>query len=138
MSLPNPRTVPDFSAAFASGVTLEPWVDPPSADGTRPSRANTNSQHPHRRRVGAPGTQITVQATVAGLGTAPLDSALDGRTFLAWLVEWPGQDMPPGIATPAGQSSLVRFTPARAGHHTLVMRRAGGGGVFLHVDVVAT
>ena len=126
----------DFRAAFTDGVTLERWVDPPLLDGTRPSRTNASLQHPHRRRVAIVGTQITVRATVHAIGgSSPPDALLEGRLFLSWLAEFPGAGMPP-VTSPPGQSSLVRFTPPRPGHYTLVMRRAQGGGVFLHVDAV--
>jgi hypothetical protein len=122
--------MPDFRATFTSGTTLQPWTDP--ADGTRPSRLNTTTQRGHKRRVGTVGVQIEVTATVAGV-TAPMDAALGGLLFLGMFAEHPGAS--PAISTPAAQSSIQRFTPSVAGHYTFVLRRDGGGGLFMHVDV---
>ncbi len=122
----------DFTASFTGGVALERWTDPPS--GARPSRINPLPNRPHLRRVGVTGAPITIRARVAGV-TGPMDAALGGRLFVAWLAEYPSAVSPP-IVKPAGQSSVRTFTPTMAGHYTFVLRRAGGGGVILHVDVV--
>lgn len=121
----------DFRAGFTSGVTLEPWADP--ADSTRPTRQNTTAERGHTRRQGTVGTQIEVTATVAGVD-APLDAALDDRLFLVSFAEW--VEPKPVLSSPVGQSSVQRFTPASAGHYCFVLRRDGGGGIFMHVDVI--
>lgn len=124
----------DFEPRFTAGATLEPWTDP--LVGTRPSRLNPAANRPHQRRRVVSGALVSVSARVGGV-TAPLDAALGGRLFVAWFVEYPSVS-PPALSSPAGQSSLQRFTPTTAGHYTLVLRRAGGGGVLLHFDVVVT
>jgi hypothetical protein len=122
--------MPDFSASFTSGATLVAWTDPP--DATRPTRLNPIIGHGHLRRVGVVGDLVSITARV-GLVTAPLDTALGGRLFLGMFAETPGA-VPP-ITSPAGQSSVVSFTPTVAGHYTFMLRRAGGGGLALHLDV---
>jgi hypothetical protein len=122
--------VPDFSATFTAGATLVAWTDPP--DALRPSRLNPIVGHGHRRRLGAVGVGVTITATVGGV-SAPLDSALGARLLTGMLAEAPGA--PPAITTPAGQSSVQSFTPAVVGHYTFVLRRDGGGGLILHLDV---
>lgn len=126
--------MPDFRAAFTSGVASVPWTDPPSDDGSKPSRLNPRVQRPHRRRRGTVDTPIQVTATVGGVA-GPLDAALSGRLFFGWLAEFPGGSRP-GLLHTAGHSSVVHFTPRVAGHYTLVLRRTGSGGVILHVDVI--
>lgn len=124
--------MPDFAASFTGGVTLERWTDPPL--GARPTRINPVPNRPHLRRVGETNVQITISARVAGV-TAPMDAALGGRLFVGWLAEYPSAHSP-AVASPAGQSSVRRFTPSAPGHYTFVLRRAQGGGVILHVDVM--
>jgi len=124
--------MPDFDARFTGGTTLEVWTDPPLDQ--RPTRINPFALHPHRYRRSEVGEEIEIAATVAGV-SAPLDSALDGRTFLGWFAEcpaWPG----PSVTSPPGQSSVRRFTPTEGGHYTYVLRRISGGGIILHVDVL--
>jgi hypothetical protein len=75
---------------------------------------------------------VTIRATVAGV-LGPLDAALAGRLFLWMNVESPGAA--PLITSPVGQSSVASFTPSVAGHYCLALRRDGGGGIFLHLDV---
>lgn len=123
--------MPDFSASFTAGTTLVAWTDP--ADATRPSRLNPIIGHGHRRRLGALGVPVTITAKV-GAVSAPLDSALGGRLFLGMFVETP-TTIAPAITTPVGQSSVQSFTPPTAGHYTFVLRRDGGGGLFMHLDV---
>ena len=125
--------MPDFRAAFTSGVNLEPWTDP--ADSTRPTRQNTIAERGHTRRQGSVGTQIEVTATVAGVA-GPLDAALGGRLFLVSFAEWVAPK--PVLSSPGGQSSVQRFTPASAGHYCFAFRRDGGGAFYMHVDVVET
>jgi hypothetical protein len=124
--------MPDFSATFTSGTTLEPWTDP--ADGSRPTRLNPITNREHKRRVGTVGVQIEVKATVGGV-LAPLDAALGGRLFLGMMAEHPG--LPVAITPVALQSSIQRFTPVQVGHYCFVLRRDAGGGLFMHVDVEA-
>lgn len=125
--------MPDFGARFTAGTTLEPWSDPPL--GARPSRVNGFLEQPQRYQHGVVGNQVTLTASVGGVA-GPLDAALGGRLFLGWFAECPGTR--PTVATPAGQSSVRRFTPVDPGHYTYVLRRQGGGGVILHLDVEAT
>ncbi len=125
--------MPDFRAAFTSGVTLEPWADP--ADSTRPTRQNIIADRGHTRRQGTVGSEIELTATVDGVA-GPLDAALDDRLFLVSFAEW--VEPKPALSSPVGQSSVQRFTPASAGHYCFAFRRDGGGGIFMHVDVVGT
>ena len=133
--------MPDFDAALTSGTAIATWDDPQRAPGTlgsddkgAPSRINPSYAASLLRATGAIATEIEITATVGGV-VAPLDAALGGRLFQAWAVEWPGAIMPV-FTSPAGQSSIQRFTPAAAGHYTIGIRREGGGAVILHVDVV--
>jgi hypothetical protein len=122
--------MPDFSASFTAGALLVPWLDP--QDTIRPTRLNPSTDHGHTRRVAVRGAPVTLKATIAGV-LGPLDAALAGRLFLWMWVETPGVD--PLLASPVGQSSVVSFTPVLDGHYCLVARRAGGGGIFLHLDL---
>ena len=74
-----------------------------------------------------------IGASVAGVD-APLDGALDGRLFYGWFAEWASASAPL-VTSPAGQSSVRSFTPLEPGHYTYVLRRRGGGGCILHLDV---
>lgn len=123
----------DFDADFSAGTTIEVWTDP--ASGGVPTRLNAFTEHPHRRHVCEVGTQLTVTAVVGGV-SAPLDAALGGRLFRLYHVERPdGTVVAPAISNPAGQSSVQRVTPDRAGHWTFRMKRYdAGGAIFLHVD----
>lgn len=122
--------MPDFGATFTAGVTGATWDDP--ASGDKPTRINPRPGQPHRRWVGSVGVQVTITARVAGV-SAPLDAALGGRLFTATIGEAPGAL--PVISSPGGQSSVQRFTPEVAGHYSVVLRREGGGGQWLHVDI---
>lgn len=79
------------------------------------------------------GVQITITATVGGV-SAPMDAGLGGRLFKPWTVESPS-NVVAGWSSPAGQSSVQRFTPDRAGHYVLGLQRAAGGAVLLAIDV---
>jgi hypothetical protein len=125
--------VPDFSARFSAGTTLEVWSDPDDDDGAgRPSRLNPTGTHPHKRRRATVGQQVVVTATVDGV-SGPADAALGGRLFLGMLSECPDR---PGLSSPANHTSVQRFTPRVAGHYTIVVRRDGGGAVILHMDAL--
>jgi hypothetical protein len=124
--------MPDFGASFTGGTTLERWADP--ALDQRPSRINPDPLHPHRYRRSEVGEEIEVTASVGGVA-GPLDAALGGRLFLGWFAECPTGNGP-AVTIPPGQSSVRRFTVAAGGHYTYVLRRQGGGGIILHVDVV--
>jgi hypothetical protein len=121
----------DFGAVFTSGVTVQPWLDPGLGD--RPDRLNPRAEHQHRRHVGEPGVEVELSARVAGV-LAPLDAALGGQLFLAFLAESPVFPPPP-VSSPAGQSSVQRFTPLVAGHYTLRIVREAHGSLFVHVDI---
>lgn len=126
--------MPNFDARFSSGISVVPWDDP--ASGTRPSRLNPVDGHPFIREVCTVGVEVEVQARISGLGWAPLDSAFfpaqpkfDDLEFM----EYPGPARP--VATsPAGQSSVQRFTPDTAGHYTLRFSRPQGGAIRMHID----
>jgi hypothetical protein len=124
--------MPDFSARFIDGVSLETWEDPATVSPARPSRTNPAPQRPARYWLGTVGTPIEVQATVDGV-EGEVDANLGGRTFISWFAECPSPRAP--IAHPPGSSSVSTFTPRQPGHYTLVLRRKEGGGIFLHVDV---
>jgi hypothetical protein len=122
--------VPDFRATFTSGTVLALWTDPPDG-GHRPSRQNASLARGHLRQLGTVGTEVELTATVDGVA-GPGDG--DGPpSFLGMFAEYVGARPP--ITSPAGQSSVMRFTPASAGHYCLVFRRDGGGALFLHLDV---
>jgi hypothetical protein len=122
----------NFRASFTSGVVLTAWTDP--ADADRPSRLNAKSTRPHQRQLGTVGTEVQITAVVDGAG-APLDAALGGDLFYTMWADYPTSAPLPAVSSPVGQSSVQRFTPAAAGHYCIVMRRANGGGIFMHVDV---
>lgn len=121
----------DFRAEFTAGTIVVPWDDP--ALGARPGRLNPRAEHPHRRVEGDVGVQIAVSARVGGV-LAPLDAALGGELFSAFFAEAPVFPAP-ALSSPAGQSSVQRFTPAVAGHYTLRLLRENHGSLFVHVDV---
>lgn len=121
----------DFRAEFTSGTTVVPWDDP--ASGARPGRLNPRPEHPHLRHRGNVGVQVQVSARIAGV-LAPLDAALGGELFTAFLAEAPVFPLP-AVSNPGGQSSVQRFTPLVAGHYTLRLVREGHGSVFVHVDI---
>ncbi len=124
----------DFRIGFSSGVTLEPWEDPADVPGDRPSRLNARPEHPHTRHVGALGVQIELTATTADGIVGPLDAGLGGVLFTAVLAEFPFFP-PPAFSSPAGQSSVKRFTPNALGHYTIQVARIGHGSIYAHVDV---
>jgi hypothetical protein len=122
----------NFSVAYTDGVTVEPWNDPPS--GGVPTRLNAFEEHGHLRHVGEVGTEVEISATVGGV-LAPLDAALGGLLFTFHFAELPGI-VAPAVSSPAGQSSIQRFTPPAAGHYTFKLKRPTLGAVILHLDVV--
>jgi hypothetical protein len=121
----------DFRAEFTAGASPVPWDDP--ASGSRPGRLNPRAEHPHLRHEGSLGVQVSVSARIGGV-LAPLDAALGGELFSAFLAESPVFPAPP-VSNPVGQSSVQRFTPLVAGHYTLRMVREAHGSLFVHVDV---
>lgn len=123
--------MPDFTVRLTAGATLADWTDPIGPEG-QPSRLNPREGFPHRRWIGTVGVPIVFRAEVDG-ALGPPDSALEGRLFGWWLVECP---VPPiALLTDPRRSSVQRFTPRFVGHHTIGVRRDGGGLVHVHVDV---
>lgn len=131
---PGPQRMPDFSARFTAGVSLETWDDPATVSPVRPSRINPAPQRSARYWLGTVGTEIEVMATVNGI-EGEHDYNLGARTFISWFAECPSPRPP--IRNPLDNSGTCRFTPRVPGHYTLVLRRKQGGGIFLHVDVAA-
>lgn len=132
----------DFTTVFTSGVTQSQWQDIARPAGTidandpgAPSRINPHIGRPHLRYMGVVGTQVQITATVDGVA-GESDANLGGRLFTAWAIEHP-QPAPLAWTTPAGQSSVQRFTPTTAGHYGIAMKREAGGMVILHLDVEA-
>lgn len=121
--------MPNFTARFSTGATQSTWADPSTVDA--PPRVQA-TEWPLRRWTAAVGAPVAAVAKV-GATEGPLDAALGGNLFSWWFAEWPGL-APPSLVFTAGQTSLVSFTPPRAGHYTLVGRRAQGGAVVLHID----
>jgi hypothetical protein len=126
--------MPDFSATFTAGAELVPWTDPPDEINGRPTRLNPLANHEHRRRVAIVGEPVTIAATVNRV-SEPADADLEGRLFLLMFAETPGGVLPV-VSSPAGQSSVKSFTPQAAGHYCFALRRAEGGGIFMHLDAV--
>ncbi len=133
--------MPDFTARITAGATLTLWNDPDRPPATQspddpgaPSRLNPLPDAPHRRFRGQVGVEIEVSATIGGV-EGPLDAALGGRLFRAWLLDQAGIAL--GPSNPAGQSSVQRFTPLAAGAYTLGIERDQGGAIFVPVDVEA-
>lgn len=133
--------MPDFQSRWTAGSAVDEWNDPEALDGSKPSRLNPVKGHPFRRRVATVGVEVELSAYVIGLGVAPLDSALPldgpGGTPRLWhdleIIEYPSPTKP-AVTSPAGQSSVQRFTPTQAGHHTLRFSRPQGGAWWLHID----
>jgi hypothetical protein len=130
--------VQDFTASPTAGLVLQQWQDPERPPGTlggtdpgAPSRINPIDGYPHTKRVGVVGTEIELTASVGGVA-GPMDAALGGRLFTRWFVETPCVH---GFTSPAGQSSVVRFTPWVAGHYCVGVGRVNGGTVLVHFDV---
>lgn len=124
--------MPDFSARIAYGVTLVNWEDPPL--GERASRQGFTAAARHRRWI-SNGGQLEIRATPDGGAEGAPDSALDGRLFSAWLIEYPTPGPIPIIAA-EGFSSIQRFSPHPAfpGHYALAIGRSEGGMVIFHFD----
>lgn len=130
----------DFTAAFTAGTSLEPWTDPARPAGTlgpddvgAPSRVNPHVGRPHMMTTTTGGTPVEITATV-GSSVGPLDAALAGRLFTAWVIEQPFV-APVSWSHPAGQTSVQSFVPQSEGHYTLAMGRPGGGTVIMHLEV---
>ncbi len=123
--------MPNFDAEFTSGTTIGVWSDP--ALGAIPTRINPAPGHPHRRHNGTLSSQVEITATVGGV-LGEVDANLGGELFIGDIAESPVLPHP-NVTSPAGQSSVQRFTPEVAGHYTFILRRENGGGFYLHVDV---
>ena len=124
------RTIP--RTRRQPGTTVSTWLDPPTI--SKPTRLNAFSEHPHRRAIATVGVEVEVTATVAGV-EGEVDANLGGRLFSFFFAELPSL-LVPSITSPAGQSSVQRFTPIAAGHHTLKLKRPEGGAILLHVDAL--
>lgn len=114
-----------------SNLSVVNWDDPPSVSG-QPSRLLARPGFPLRRYRTVVGQTVRLEAVVAGV-QAPLDTALGGRLFSADLVE--GAALPRWAAPPLGQSSVIRFRFDWCGHHTIAVRRTGGGAILVPIDV---
>ena len=136
-----------FSAKFLGNLVAEMVDDerPPGTLGPEdkgaPGRFNASDQEPSLHARISSGVSLTVECRVDGVD-APLDAALDGKLFTSSFAEWPARyenppDSPPSVAQPAGQSSLLSWTPVDVGHYVFVVYRAWGssGRFFLHLDV---
>lgn len=121
----------DFEVHVASGATLTPWLDP--GTGSQPSRVRPHPGLPQLYWQARVGLLVELRAKVAGV-EAPLDAALAGRLFAACMVESPWGSV--SLVSPVGRSSVQRFTPVVAGHHTIRIRRHNGGVVIVHLDAV--
>lgn len=115
-----------------SGTSLSNWTDP--ASGGLPSRLNSRAGNAQKMRIGTHGVQLVLRAVVNGV-VAPLDAALGGRLFTAWLVEAPALALPGTPVGDAAQSSVQRYTPPVAGHYTIGVERNGGGIELVHIEV---
>jgi hypothetical protein len=130
--------MPDFTVDVTYGVVVEPYAEDGSDDWQNP----LPDHPPNRLRITS--TTVDFDCTVGGVAT-PMDTALGGRLFLAWVVEWPDPAAPePYIYAPfAGQSS--RWTldltsslgGAFHGHYVVAVYRDGGGAVLVHLDLPA-
>jgi hypothetical protein len=125
--------MPNFDARFTSSGSRQVWTDP--ASGAKPSRLNYDERRPHTYRRAIVGVPVTVSAIVDGV-VGPLDAALGGALFEAWLGEYPTAGPPPATSSPAGQSSVVTLTPAHAGHHLLVLSRTDGGKLLVPFETI--
>ncbi len=121
----------NFAAKYTSGTTIGVWEDP--ALGDKPTRINPAPGHPHRRDLGSLSTQVEITASVGGV-LGEVDANLGGELFIVAFAEAPVAPFPP-FSSPAGQSSVQRFTPEVAGHYTIILRRENGGGEYFHLDV---
>ena len=121
--------MPDFDARFSAGVTLTIWDD----HAASVSRLNPKPTHPHKYQRATVGTEVEVRMTFEGV-EAPMDADLAGL-FSSDFAETPAATPP--ISSPAGQSSVQRFTPNAVGHYLWVMRHEGGGAIGLHLDAEA-
>lgn len=124
--------MPDFDARFAAGTSLAVWHD---HESTRPSRINPAQARPLRYVKATVGVPVEVHAWL-GDADAPADDDLGGRLFSSDFAEHP-TPAPPATTSPAGQSSVQRFTPGAAGHYLWILRRADGGALGLHLDAEA-
>ena len=127
--------MPNFDARFTSSGSRQVWTDAETL--TKPSRLNNDERRPHTYRECIVALPATVSAIVDGV-VGPLDAALGGDLFTAWFGEYPTAGAPPALSSPVGQSSVVSFTPAHAGHHLLGLHRTDGGRLlvpFIVIDV---
>jgi heme A synthase len=121
--------VTDFDVQI-SGAELREWGDP-SREGYV-SRVNARDGHPMRRWVAQVDVPVTITGIVGGV-VGPLDASLAGRLFRAASTETP-DSIPAVFTSLSGSSSVQSFNPSRVGHYLVYLRRAGGGGHFVHLD----
>lgn len=121
--------MPDFSIRFTAGVTPTIWDD----HATAVSRINPRPMHPHKYQRATVGIEVEVRMTWGGV-EAPPDIDL-ATPFSSDFAETPGAV--PAITSPAGQTSVQRFTPNAVGHYLWMVRHEGGGAIGLHLDAEA-
>lgn len=131
----------DFQLEPTAGTAVESFADderPPGTDGPddkgAPSRLSPASGHPNMHLVGTVGVQVQFTARVGGV-LGEVDANLGGRLFTGHLAERPTGGAPPLLSSPAGQTSVQRFTPTKLGHYLVVVTREGGGRISAHVSV---
>lgn len=122
--------MPDFDVRVASGVELRRWSDPVGPNG-EPSRVRPHPGHDQLYWLGKVARPVVIRCSVAGV-EGPLDAALGGRLFAAYLAEGFG---PPLFTGAAGQSSVISWTPTSAGHHLVGIRRPDGGAYLIPFDI---
>ena len=120
----------DFEIAFAGEHEIVAWLD--NEEGIISSRLRPTNGLPHRRLKTNVGAQIEFRCQVDAVD-APLDGALGGRLFTAWIAEYPAVPVPTPMH-PAGQTSVWKFVPVHVGHYLIVIRRENGGSVAVHFD----
>ncbi len=114
----------DFTLRATAGTEKRRWSDP--ASETKPSRITVIGSPPlyHRCRISVPVT-IAASAVDGSWGEGALDGLLGGRLFSWWFAGQPTTGAPI-FFSPAGNSSVLIFTPVGEGSMLLVAARANG------------